>query len=62
MLISLLCSLAAIIEMVLGALKFRFDAEFIFEETIEISLFAFKLILPLVVVSDEPAKLSLAKE
>ncbi len=48
--------------MVLGALKFRIDAEFTFEETIEISLFAFKLILPLVVVSDEPAKLSLAKE
>ncbi|ERJ32208.1 hypothetical protein UNSW2_526 [Campylobacter concisus UNSW2] len=60
--ISLLCSLAASIEMAFKAFKFRADAEFIFEEMIDISLFAFKFMLPLFVNSDEEVRFNFDKE
>ena len=59
--ISLLCSLAASIEMAFKAFKFRADAEFIFEEMIEISLFAFKFMLPLFVIVMKRLGLTLIK-
>ena len=54
--------MAASIEMVFKAFKFIVDAEFIFEEMIDISLFAFKFILPLFVSSDEEVRFKFDKE
>ena len=54
--------MAASIEMVFKAFKFRADAEFMFEEMIEMSLFAFKFIFPLFVAILLPCKFSLDRE